>query len=472
MRIQNVLLSVASAVLPLALATTSLFALPARAADAPLAAASDAASSAAAIDGDALISRGKYLAVAADCAACHTAGGGRPFAGGLDIETPIGHIVSTNITPSRSAGIGAYTLAQFSAAIRRGIRADGANLYPAMPYTAYAKLTDDDVAALYAYFSKGVEAVDAAPARQTALPFPFDIRRSMAAWNLLFLDSTSYRPVAGKSVEWNRGAYLAQALGHCQTCHTPRNFLMAERDSQALSGASLGAWFAPNITSDKATGIGSWTEDDVFTYLKTGHSSRISQAGGPMLEAIDKSFSKLDDSDLHAIAAWVTTVPPIKSGSIDKTTLTPAPIANDLREIDGSADKGALIYSDSCASCHQASGKGVRHLPPLVGNAAFSRPVPDNAIMAILHGLTPEHGQDMPGFADKLNDAQIADLTNFLFRQFGASDVQTTAAHVAALRAGGPTSPLLLLSRIGMAVGALIVLALGIAIGVRRKRVR
>jgi mono/diheme cytochrome c family protein len=419
----------------------------------------------------ALVKRGSYLATAADCAACHTVSSGQPFAGGLDLQTPIGRIVSTNITPSTTSGIGSYTLDQFSRAIRHGVRADGANLYPAMPYTAYAKLSDDDVAALYAYFMHGVAPVDQAPKEKTSLPFPFDIRLSMAAWNLLFLDSTAFKPVPGRSAEWNRGAYLAEALGHCQTCHTPRNFLMAEQNSAALSGGSVGTWFAPNITSDKATGIGLWSETDIFDYLKTGHAHVGSQAGGPMLEAIDKSFSHLDDADLHAMATWLVTVPPVKSGGIDKTSLAPTPIANDLDLMSGKASAGASLYADNCAACHKASGKGGRGLPALVGNAAFTRPVADNAIMAILDGVTPASGQDMPGFADKLSDQQVADLTNFLFRQFGAQTVQTTAGHVAELRAGGAKSPLLTLSRVGMAVGLIVILGL-LLLAIRRRNRR
>lgn len=168
------------------------------------------------------LQRGQYLATAGDCVACHTAPGGKPFAGGLPVPTPIGTIFATNITPSKMAGIGNYTEQQFSDALRRGIRADGARLYPAMPYTAYAQISDDDVQALYAWFMHGVSAVDTVPA-PTRLPFPFNIRLSMAAWNLLFLDSKPFTPDPGKSADWNRGAYLVRGLAHCSTCHTPRN---------------------------------------------------------------------------------------------------------------------------------------------------------------------------------------------------------------------------------------------------------
>ena len=186
-----------------------------------------------------LIRRGEYLAIAGDCVACHTAPGGKPFAGGLPLPTPIGAIIATNITPSKTAGIGNYTLAQFTDAMRKGVRADGAHLYPAMPYTAYAKVTDDDLIALYAYFMQAVAPVDAAPP-DTSLPFPFNIRLLMLAWNTLFLDRDVFHADPARSADWNRGAYLARGLAHCGTCHTPRNLLMAEGASREMGGGEVG----------------------------------------------------------------------------------------------------------------------------------------------------------------------------------------------------------------------------------------
>jgi mono/diheme cytochrome c family protein len=201
------------------------------------------------------VKRGEYLALASDCVACHTAPGGKPFAGGLAMATPIGAVVSTNITPSKAHGIGNYSQQQFADALRRGIRADGAHLYPAMPYAAYTLMDDADIAALYAYFMHAVAAVDTSPA-QTSLPFPFNIRASMAVWNLLYLDARPFTPDSGKSAQWNRGAYLVRGPAHCGDCHTPRNLLMAEKSSAELAGAQLGPWFGPNITSDANSGIG------------------------------------------------------------------------------------------------------------------------------------------------------------------------------------------------------------------------
>jgi mono/diheme cytochrome c family protein len=206
-----------------------------------------------------LIARGQYLATAADCSACHTAEAGKPFAGGKAIDTPLGKIFASNITPSKTDGIGDYSEDDFSRALRKGIRKDGAQLYPAMPYTAYAGITDVDIKALYAYFTRGVEPVDQA-AQKTVLPFPFSIRASMIGWNLLFLNSTPFTPDPSHDADWNRGAYLAQALAHCSTCHTPRNALMAEESGQAFrahrSGPGMPRTSPP--TRRMASGTGRW----------------------------------------------------------------------------------------------------------------------------------------------------------------------------------------------------------------------
>src|SRR5580692_631583 len=266
--------------------------------------------------GDAAIERGRYLAIATDCGACHTAPGGKPFAGGLPISTPLGTIYSTNITPSVDFGIGHYTEEEFSRALRRGVRRDGANLYPAMPYTSYAKFTEDDAHALYLYFTQTVKPVEQRPP-PTQLPFPMNIRASMIAWNLLFLDSAAFVPDPHQSPEWNRGAYLVQGAAHCSTCHTPRGFLMQEEASRALSGAPVGPWYAPNITSDPISGIGSWTNEEIAAYLRTGHLSGKAQAAGSMGEAVEDSFQHLTAADLDAIATYIKSVVAVHGSADD-----------------------------------------------------------------------------------------------------------------------------------------------------------
>jgi mono/diheme cytochrome c family protein len=261
------------------------------------------------------VERGRYLAVAGDCGSCHTnPAGGKSFAGGYAIPSPLGPIYSTNITPSKTFGIGAYTEDQFERAVREGLRADGGHLYPAMPYTAYSKLSNVDVRALYAYFMQGIPPVDAR-VRATRLPFPFNLRWSMALWNALFLSHARFRRNPTRSAEWNRGAYLAEALEHCSACHTPRNFLMAERSDRTYAGAAVGPWYAPNITSDPISGIGGWTGAELVQYLKTGAVHPKSQAAGGMAEAITNSLQYLTDSDLSALVTYIQAIPPIREAA-------------------------------------------------------------------------------------------------------------------------------------------------------------
>ncbi len=396
--------------------------------------------------------RGHYLAVAADCAACHTApGGGKPFAGGYGIASPLGAIYSTNITPSKTYGIGAYTEAQFARALRKGIRGDGAHLYPAMPYTSYTKLTDEDIHALYVYFMTDVKPVEA-KAQETALPFPYNIRASMAVWNLLFLDDTRFSPEPGKSAEVNRGHYLAYALAHCDTCHTPRNAMMAEIGSKALGGASLGSWYAPNITSDQKSGVGGWSDDDLARYLKTGDVPGKAQAGGPMAEAVEHSFQYLDDSDIRAIVAYIKQVPAI-SDSRDTAPRDAYGKASDRETAyrglpESGMSRGERLFTGECAACHRPTGKGSPdgYYPQLFHNTAVGAPIADNLISTILMGVRREvggHTVYMPGFGegsyvDALSDQDIADVSNYVEQEFGNPAVKVSAEDVKLIRSGGP----------------------------------
>ncbi|CAD6533405.1 c-type cytochrome [Paraburkholderia metrosideri] len=432
---------------------------------------------------DDLVKRGEYLAKAGDCIACHSAPQGKPFAGGLPLATPLGEIVSTNITPSRTNGIGNYTLEQFSAALRQGVRADGQHLYPAMPYTSYAKVSDDDVKALYAYFMHGVAPVDTSPP-PTQLPFPFNVRLSMAAWNLLFLDHQPFQADPAKSVEWNRGAYLVQGLAHCSTCHTPRNALMAEDTSAALGGSVVGTWYAPNVSSDPASGIGSWSEEEIAAYLRTGHVVGRAQAAGPMAEAVDNSFQHLSDSDLRAMAVYLKSSPPVHHAGDRQAADTWGSAKSSLDEIrgvplpaDANQMSGPQIYDAYCASCHQAHGEGAGQgidgpgLPSLFHNTALGHANTNNLVMVMLEGV---HRQDsapdvlMPAFGRLLSDQQIATLGNYLLKQYGNPDASVTVQQVKTLRQGGEASPLIMIARVGMAVAALIVL--GIVVLLIRRR--
>jgi mono/diheme cytochrome c family protein len=437
-----------------------------------------------------VIARGKYLVTAADCAACHTAPGGKAFAGGLPIATPLGTIYSTNITPSQDFGIGRYTEQEFVQALRRGVRRDGAHLYPAMPYTSYAKLTDDDAHALYLYFKQAIEPVDTrAPA--TDLPFPMNIRASMLAWNFLFLDGKVFAPDPQQSAEWNRGAYLVEGAAHCSTCHTPRGFLMQEEASRAFSGAPVGPWYAPNITSDAVSGIGGWTKDELVTYLRTGRSRGKAQAAGSMAEAVEHSFQYLSEADLDAIATYVKTIPAVHNPANDRSRFTAGSMFSALASLRGrdgissnneASPSGAVLFQGNCASCHSASGQGSKdgYYPSLFHNSATGADDPTNLIAAILYGVdrTVAGKQAfMPGFGGKptdanpLSDRDIATLGRYVLAHYGAHEATITEQQVSEVRHGGPSSPLLPLARGGLAAGAAIAF-LGAAVLVFRKRKR
>ena len=423
-------------------------------------------------------SPGKRLAVAADCVACHSAIGGKPFAGGYPLNSPMGVIYSTNITPSRTAGIGQYTQADFARAVRDGVTPDGTRLYPAMPYTSYAKMTDSDVAALYQYFMEEVAPVDT-PGPKTELDFPFNVRAAMLGWNALFHSQKRFVADPGKSAQVNRGDYLVNALAHCDTCHTPRNALMAADNKKALSGGSLGAWYAPNITSDKTSGIGNWSSDELVAYLRSGHVEGKAQAAGPMAEAVENSLQYLGEDDLKAIAAYLLQTPPIATGE-QQARHTFGQASNDelnLRGGNPQDNPGWHIFSGTCANCHQANGQGTREYPSLFHNTATSRR--DNLIATIVYGVHREVGGvaiDMPAFGpgalftDRLDDQQIADVSNYVLSRYGNAGLSVTAADVAQVREGGPKAPIAMLA--GYSVPAMIVLGLLILLALYRRKTR
>jgi len=422
----------------------------------------------------ATIERGQYLAIAADCAACHTAPGSKPFAGGLPISTPLGTIYSTNISPSTEFGIGRYSEEEFARALRGGIRRDGAHLYPAMPYTSYAKLTNDDTHALYLYFTKRVQAVDAR-GPETALPFPMNIRLSMLAWNFLFLDAHVFAPDPKQSAEWNRGAYLAEGAAHCSTCHTPRGFLMQEEVGRALSGARVGPWFAPNITSDAASGIGSWSKDELAAFLRSGRLLGKAQAAGSMGEAVEHSFQHLTTADLDAIATYVRSVPPVRTPT-GASRFTAGKISTGLAALrgrdgisnDDTSPGGAELFQGNCASCHSAGGQGSKdgYYPSLFHNSATGAKDPTNLIAAILYGVdrTVSGKQAfMPGFgghptdSNQLSNRSIAVLGTYVLTHYGSGNTSITESQVSEVRRGGPSSLLLPLARWGLAAAAVII---------------
>jgi mono/diheme cytochrome c family protein len=376
------------------------------------------------------IERGRYLVAAADCEACHTIlDGGKPFAGGRAIETPFGNIVTPNITPDRETGIGAWSDDDFDDAVRLGIRPTGERLYPAMPYTSYTKMSREDVRAIRAYLNT-IE-----PVRHQVvtnlLPFPYNIRATMRAWNALYFTPGEFKPDPHQSSEWNRGAYLVQGPGHCAACHTPKTFLGGDKTGEYLRGSYLQGWFAPDITNDPVTGLGKWSADDVTTYLKTGHN-RVSAASGPMAEVITYTTSQMTDSDLAAIATYLKSVP----GREEKTT----PVSPD----DPFMVAGQAIYRDQCSACHSLDGHGVPQLFPSLADSSLVRSSdPTTLIRIILRGSrsvatkAEPTAPGMPSFDWQLDDAQVAAVATYIRNAWGSA-----AAPVSAQRVNGARTDL------------------------------
>jgi mono/diheme cytochrome c family protein len=429
---------------------------------APLIAVFGFASAQEAAADDAAIKHGEYLAIASDCGACHTAPGGKPLAGGLPIQSPLGTIYSTNITSSQQYGIGRYSLQQFSQAVRRGIRADGAHLYPAMPYASYARLTDEDIKALYAYFTKAVPAIDQPPAKTTSLPFPYSLRFSMAFWNALFLDAKPFTPDPSRSAEWNRGKYLVDGPAHCGECHTPRGFFMQQDRSRQFAGAVLGSWYAPNITPDADAGIGAMGADELFRYLKSGKVAGKAQAGGEMGLAVQLSFSKLNDDDLKAIVAYVRSVPAIGDAETKAKFVQGQPFTEvaKFRGVGAMSSSEALpggaaqLFAANCASCHGIGAGGSRdnYFPSLFHNSALAAGDGRNLVATILFGIdrsTADHLAFMPGFGGKATDIasftneQVVELANYLLQHYGNAAYSVTPQMVEQVRNGQAPKPLL-----------------------------
>ncbi|MBK4997921.1 c-type cytochrome [Pseudomonas sp. S31] len=392
-------------------------------------------------DNAALVERGRAVALASDCVACHTSEASKPFAGGMAFDTPFGKLYSTNITQDPVNGIGTFTDAEIVGSVRNGISQHGRRLYPAMPYTSYTGMSDDDALALVAYL-RTIEPIDSKPPENT-MAFPFNQRWAMAFWNVMNFQAGRQLPVAGKSDEWNRGAYLVQSLEHCGECHTPRNFIQGLSHPN-LGGGDLGTWKAYDISSGQS-GIGSWSAEELFTYLKTGAVHGKANAAGPMAEAVENSLNHLPDADLHAMVTYLRDLPvsgtpssaPARTGQGQAYTGTTTLRARHPQyDPDSDALGGEVMFNANCATCHAVTGKGVGEYPRLFGNSVLGAAEPTNLVSVLLRGVhrkVDDQEVFMPGFAN-LSDAQLATLSTFLFKQFGNSQVQVTAAQVAKLR--------------------------------------
>ncbi|MFA5955890.1 cytochrome c [Hyphomicrobium sp.] len=378
-----------------------------------------------------LVTRGEYLTRAADCEACHTAKGGVPYAGGLAFKLPFGTLYSPNITPDKETGIGNWTDAEFLNAIHKGIAPDGSRLYPAFPYPSYTLLTNDDALAIKTYLFSLTPVKQEAP--PNTLMFPFNQRWGMMFWSLFYNSNDRYRPNTSQSAEWNRGAYLAEALGHCGECHTPRNLLQAVDNKKKFAGAFTAGWRAYNLTQDKTTGIGSWDVETTAKFLAHGHVEGLGTASGPMGEAIDMSLRHMTPEDINALVVYLKTIPPIPDTSlpIPKTMLA-STFPSD-HEIDENA-RGAKIFAGACAACHGWSGKSpILTYADFVGGRTVNDPTAQNVAQAIIWGVTrhtPNGVVKMPGFGNAYSDDEIAAVANYVTARFGAEKSSITANDV------------------------------------------
>ena len=401
------------------------------------------------------IARGAYLAKAADCAGCHTAAPrvvrprtapipGAPFAGGLGMASPFGTINSSNITPDPQAGIGLYSYDDFARALRDGVARGGKRLYPAMPYPSFAKIDDDDMHALYAYFMHGVRPV-ATPAPPTRLPFPFNQRWALMFWDWAFVPGERFKPEAGRDTQWNRGAYLVQSLGHCGACHTPRGPAYEERGyTEAsplyLTGGTNDHWFAPNLTADTGSGLGRSSAEDIAAFLKHGHGGGLVTFGS-RVQVVEDSTQYLEDADLAAIATYLKSLPPrAQSGHFNAGSRGALLSVQALKT--GELERpGAGIYAAYCARCHQSDGAGVpQKYPRLAGNPAVLAPQTTSLVRLLVEGggsPNTDGGPEprkMPAFADKLTDSELAHVLTFIRNTWGNAAEPVTTRDVSAVR--------------------------------------
>ena len=381
-----------------------------------------------------LVTRGKYLTQAADCEVCHTTEGGQPFAGGRAFTTPFGVLYSPNITADRETGIGAWTDADFLSAVHKGIDNEGRRLYPAFPYESYTLLADDDVHAIKAYlFSLPVAHATAPP---NSLKFPFNQRWLMAIWSAFYNPDQRFRPLENRSPEWNRGAYLVEGLGHCGDCHTPRNLAQALDNRHKFEGAVTSGWRAYNITPDAESGVGEWSDAELIAYLSVGHATGHGSAGGPMAEVVDASLRNMTPDDVHAMVAYLRTIPAIRTHDLSAPKASPA--SDNPKDIEAGVDPaGRQIFEGACASCHGWSGVGVlTSYATLTGNRAVNDSRAINLAQIVLTGerRTTDGTSLMPAFGAAYSDNEIAAVANYVTARFGATPSRLTAKDIAEFR--------------------------------------
>lgn len=392
-----------------------------------------------------MIQRGRYLAQAGDCIACHTASGGAPYAGGLPMQTPFGAIHSTNITPHPTQGIGSYTFREFDNAVRHGVRQDGQRLYPAMPYPSFAGITDEDMQDLYVYFMQGVEPVPEANLDNN-LPWPLSVRRSIGAWQAMFMPQEPPPIDPNREPDWQRGAYLVRTLGHCGACHTPRGVAGQEKALTELDGATylsgnvLDDWYAPGLPQLMRNALRPWSEDDFVELMSTGRNAH-SAASGPMVDVIEHSMQHMREDDLRAMATYLLSLPtPDDATSRADVSADAQDAERRLADLDVET-LGARLYLDNCIGCHRADGLGDPGVfPALRANPIVTGNQPDSLIHVILTGsaMAPTQKRpsalSMPAFAWRLSDEEVAELATFVSTAWDNRGPSVSAREVGKLR--------------------------------------
>lgn len=366
-----------------------------------------------------MIAKGKVLAAAGYCSTCHTAPGGKPFAGNYEMHSDFGTIYSSNITPDQATGIGNWSEEAFIRAMRTGVSRDGSHLLPAFPFEHFNKMTDDDIKAVYAYIMSSVTPVQQTK-KENGIPFPLNIRFLQAGWKMLFADTSDFETNSNKSAEWNRGAYLAEGIAHCGACHTPRNVLGGEKRDQMYSGAAIDGWIAPSLTASSTSPL-KWRQQDFFEYLSTGNSPFHGSAGGPMAPVVHDGLAALSQDDIKAIATYFAD----KAGNVSEDpaqspALTKAVAAQQLPDL--RTHQGARLYAASCQSCHYSKQKLVKGRPLLALGSAVHLDDPTNLINVILDGFRANQGIKgvvMPAFRDALSDEDITALAAYLRQAAG-----------------------------------------------------
>jgi mono/diheme cytochrome c family protein len=362
------------------------------------------------------VALGETLAGLGGCASCH----GEDLAGGAPLHTPFGTIHVTNITPDLATGIGSWPPKAFRRAMRNGVDREGRYLYPAFPFDAFTNATDADLDALYA-FLRSVPAVAKDPL-PNELAFPFNIRLLMAGWTTLFHEPGPFEPDPAQDAVWNRGAYLAEGLGHCQACHTPRNAFGARDRNAVYAGAMVEGWWSPALDGSGTSPLG-WTSDELVNYFYDGWDENHGIAAGPMAEVVG-NISMLPEEDVTALSIYFAAHSGASADTEARAAARDAAAQTALAAGinpdptgDPAIDNGATLFVARCVNCHRSGSETV----PLALATAVTGPRPENFIRIVLDGVIPTANayfvRPMPGFR-QLNASEISDLSEYVRHQF------------------------------------------------------